>query len=146
MDIDYTINTENGFEVSLGDVPAPASGNKLLSNRFTITFLTTIRQYLFDGEVIVDSYGGNALVYVGQPQALNNLQSIASSITVAMNKTIDSIKFSQSTVTDPTERLENATLVSVSVQSDKVYATIQLFPVAYSSTSELYFTLPVIGV
>ena len=145
-DIDYTTNIDNGFEISLGDNPTLATGNKFLSNRFTITFLTNIKQYLYNDTVVTDSYGGDALKYVGQPQALNNIQSIATSITVAMNKTIDSIKGSQSTVIDPTEKLANATLISVSVQNDKVYATIQLFPVTYSSPNEIYFTIPVIGV
>jgi hypothetical protein len=145
-DIDYIINTDNGFEVSLGDMPVKATGNKFLSNRFTITFLTTVRQYLINNTIVIDSYGGDALKYVGQPQALNNIQSIATSITVAMNKTIDSIKANQSTVTDPTEKLANASLISVSVQNNIVYATIQIFPISYSSSSELYFTIPVMGV
>jgi hypothetical protein len=145
-DIDYTILTDNGFEVSLGDVPTKATGNKLLSNRFTITFLTTIRQYLMGKTIVTDTYGGDALRYVGQPQALNNPQSIASTISIAMNKTIDSIKASQATVVDPTEQLAGATLVNVSVEVDRVYATIQIFPVAYSSPNELYFTIPVMGI
>jgi hypothetical protein len=145
-DIDYTTNIENGFEISLGDNPVLATGNKFLSNRFTITFLTNIKQYLYNNNIVTDSYGGDALKYVGQPQALNNIQSIATSITVAMNKTIDSIINSQSTVIDPTEKLANATLISVSVQDDKVYATIQLFPVAYSSQNEIYFTIPIMSI
>jgi hypothetical protein len=142
-DIDYIINTENGFEVSLTDNPTAATGNKALSNRFTITFLTNARQYLLGDTVVLDGYAGDSLKYIGKPQALNNVQSIATSITVAMNKTIDSIKSNQSTVTDPTEKLNTATLQDVYINNGVVYATIEIIPVAYSSSSELYFTLPV---
>jgi hypothetical protein len=145
-DIDYITNTDNGFEISLGDNPNLATGNKFLSNRFTITFLTNVNQYNIGDILTTDNYGGDALRYVGQPQALNNIQSIASSITVAMNKTIDSIKNNQDMIKDPTEQLANATLISVDVIADKIYAVIQIFPVAYSSSTELYFTIPIISV
>jgi hypothetical protein len=144
-DIDYTLSL-NGFEVDLGDNPNLSTGNKLLSNRFTITFLTNTKTFLLGSVITTDTYGGDANKYIGQPQALNNIQSIATSISTAMNKTVDSIKNNQSDITDPTEKIDNAELLSVEIVGDTVYATIKINPIAYSSPNELYFTIPVRGV
>jgi hypothetical protein len=146
-DIDYTTSTvNNSFQISLTDNPTQASGNKLLSNRFSITFLTNTKTFLLNDIPTNDNYGGNAGIYIGQPSALTNTQSIATSITGAMNKTVDSIKSNQSNITDPTEQLDSAKLINISVVEDTIYAVIQIFPVAYSSSNELYFTIPVITI
>lgn len=145
MDINYSINTENGFSISLGDNPQAATGNLFLSNRFTITFLTAIKQVQLNNTLVTDSYGGDAQLYIGQPKALSNQQSIAAAITIAMQKTIDSIKGNQSMLTDQTEQLSDAKLISVAVVNNIVKATIQIIPVKIS-TGALYFTIPIIGV
>lgn len=146
-DIDYTVDIGSGFSVSLEDNPKKATGNKALANRFEITFLTSTKKYLLgESEVVTDGYGGNADSVVGQMHALNNEQSIAASVTVAIDKTVESIIQNQETITEANERLVSASLTSLDIRGDTVYAKIELVPEEYEEYYPLYYSLPIRGI
>ena len=141
-DIDYTVNIDSGFSVSFSNEPRKATGNKALANRFEITFLTTSRTYLEGGNNVTDSFGGDADKIVGNSSSLSSRQGIASSVNIAIDKTVESILGNQSDITDTTERLISASLVSLDVKGDTVYSKIELVPEKYEDSYPLYYSLP----
>lgn len=141
-DIDYIRNINGGFYISFNETSRKAVGNKALANRFEITFLTSSKKYLLGGQVVTDDYAGDASKFVGQSHSLNNTQSIASSMTIAIDKTVESILENQGDVTDPKERLVSAELIGLEVEGDTIYAKIEVVPEEYENYYPLYYSLP----
>jgi hypothetical protein len=145
MDIDFATDFSDGqFRISLTENPAMVSGNRALVNRFEITFLTKQRQFSYDGGVVIDNYGGDAGKFISKPQVLSDTQSIAASLTVAIQQTVSSMKKDQSPSTMPTERIANAELISVDVINGIITASIQIFPEEVESYEALKFNLPIV--
>ena len=146
MDIDFITDFSSGaFQITLGDNPQSVMGNRKLVNRFEITFLTALRQFVIDGRAVTDNYGGNAPSFINKPQATNDLQGITASLNVASDQTVQCILAEQQQKNIPdTERLISAELVSVDVIGDTVSATIKINPVTVESYQDLIFNFPVI--
>ena len=142
-DIDYIRNINGGFAISFNENSKKAVGNKALANRFEITFLTSSKKYLLGDTVVTDDYAGNADKFVGHILSLNNEQSIASSMTLAIDRTVESILENQADVTNPKERLVSAELIDISIEYDTVYAKIELTPEEYENYYPLYYSLPI---
>jgi len=145
MDIDFITDIRNQFSIEIGENPRGVEGNRALLNRFEITFLTKTRRYLINGSrVIVDDFGGDAVKFISRPQVLNNLQSIAASMSVAIEQTISSLKNDEPAGVPDTEKLDTAKLIDLTVGDDGfIYAQIQVIPVETESFDILKFNLPI---
>jgi hypothetical protein len=146
-DIDFKINTEEGFTISLDGVSGGVTGNRALLNRFQIAFMTNIRAFLnVDGGVESDNFGGDAPKFLGTSIAVNNTSVIAASLLNAISTTVASLKSTEDASIPGTERISSASLDSLNVLGDVVSANIRVVPVETQSYSDLIFSLPVRGV
>jgi hypothetical protein len=144
VDIDFITDLSNGqFMISLGSNPSGVSGNRALLNRFEITFLTKRKQYIFGDIYVTDTFGGDASKFINKPQVLNNIKSIAVSLTSAIDQTVDSIINDQPDNLPDTERLSSAELISVDVVGDMVTASIEVMPVEVESYDLIRLNLPI---
>lgn len=145
MDIDFITDIRNQFSIILGDNPKGVEGNRALLNRFEITFLTKTRRYLIDDtRVVVDNFGGDAIKFIGKPQVLNDLQSIAAAMSVAIDQTVASLKSDEPAGVPNTEKISSAKLLDLTVGNDGfIYAQVQVFPVEAELFDALKFNLPI---
>jgi len=145
MDIDFTTDISSLFSVGIGDNPRGIDGNRALLNRFEITFLSKTRRYLVNNnKVIVDNFGGDAVKFISRPQVLDNLQSIAASITVAIEQTVSSLKGDEPAGLPNTEKIDSAKLLDLTIGEDGfIYAQIQVVPIETESFDILKFNLPI---
>lgn len=144
MDIDFITDLTSDFEISLGENPQGVFGNRALLNRFEITFLTKVRRFLSNNQIVTDNYGGDADNFINKPQVLNDLQSIATGMSVAVDKTVESMQGDEPIGVPNTERLSGAEVVDVSVINGVVNARVRVVPVEVESYSDLIFNLPII--
>lgn len=144
MDIDYITDLTKGFQISIGDNPQGVSGNRALLNRFEITFLTQTKRFLSNGRIITDNYGGDADNFVNKPQVLNDPQSIAAGISIAVDKTVESMKQDEPIGIPNTEKLNSAELVDLYIADGIIYAQVQVNPVEAEPFANLMFNLPII--
>lgn len=143
-DIDFVTDLTGSFAVSLGDNPQKITGNRALLNRFEIVFLTKTRRFLQGQDIIVDRFGGDAQKFVNKPQVLNDIQGISTSLAIAVDQTVQSIKGDFDELVPDTEKLDSAEIISVDIVDEIVYATIQIFPVEVESYDVLKLNLPII--
>jgi len=145
MDIDFTTDLTNGFNISLGDNPKGVSGNRALVNRFEMTFMTKTRRFLFDGATtVVDEYGGDAERLINKPTVLNNNQSIAGAMDVVVEQTVQSMKSDEPPNVPDTEKINSAKVIGITIISDVVYGSVQIFPVETELYGDILFNLPII--
>lgn len=145
MDIDFITDLSEGFSISIGDNPQGVTGNRALLNRFEITFLTKSRRYLLNNNIIiVDNFAGDAEKFINRPQVLNDPQSIAAAISIAIDQTVESIKRDEPSGTPNTEKLDRAELIDINIENGLVYANIQVFPIETETYESLMFNLPII--
>jgi hypothetical protein len=102
-DIDVITDLTKGFQVTIGDNPQEVIGNRLLLNIFEITFLTTKRSFVYDGEAIKDPYGGDAEQTIGRQSVLADPQSISAAIIIAINETVKNMKLDETASSPLTE-------------------------------------------
>jgi hypothetical protein len=146
-DIDFTINEDDGFTVSLMTGFSPVRGNRALLNRFQIAFLTNSRSFLnVDGSVESDFFGGDAPKFLGVPVAVNNMSAIAAAILNAIDSTVSSMRASEQAELPNSERIGSASLSSIDISGDTVFAIIRVVPVETESYGDLVFNIPVRGV
>ena len=145
MDLDFTTNLNDGFEISIDDNTQGVEGNRALLNRFEITFMTKTKRYLIGNtSITIDNYGGNADNFINKPQVLNDIQSIAASVSVAVDKTVESIKNDEPPGIPNTEKLDSAEVIDVNIIDDVIYAQIQVNPVEVEPYTDIMFNLPII--
>jgi hypothetical protein len=143
-DLDFYRTDDEGFTISLGDSPKKVYGNRALVNRFEIVFLTTSRRYLLGGDrVVIDGFAGDAEKYINKPQALNDLQGIATSVSTAIDKTVKAILEDQPDSVPMTERLDSAELMSIDIVEGVVVAVIKINPVEVEFYDSLTFNFPI---
>jgi hypothetical protein len=146
-DIDFITDFSSGsFDITIGDNPTAVIGNRALVNRFEITFLTKSRTFILGNEYVTDNYAGNSHKFVGQPQVLNNLQSISAALATAVDLTVQSMLDDQPNSIPDTEKLSSAELTSLDIVNDMVTAVIQITPVETESYDILKLNLPIIKV
>jgi len=145
-DLDFITDLRSGFSISLTDNPQKVSGNRALLNHFEITFLTQSKIYLMgdDERVFLDNFGGNAEVLVTKPQVLNDPSGIVSSISVCIERTVQSIIQDQPSNLPNNEKLDNAKLLNMYIDNGIIYAQIQVNPVESDTYDTLVTNLPVI--
>jgi len=145
MDIDFITDLTRQFSIEIGDSPRGVEGNRALLNRFEITFLTKTRRYLLNGDtVIVDTFGGDAAHFISRPQVLNDVQGIAAAMSVAIDKTIESLKGDEPAGLPNTEKLDTARLLDITVGDDGfIYAQVEVLPVEKELFDVLKFNLPI---
>ncbi len=144
-DLDFLTDLRTGFNVSFGDNIKKVAGNRALMNRFEITFLTQHKGYLLgeSNSQFVDTYGGNGNVLVTQPQVLNDPEGIASTVSVCIERTVQSMQQTEPPSTPNNEKLEGAQLLNIYIQNGIIMATIQVFPVEVDDYESLLSDLPV---
>ena len=145
MDIDFTTDLRDQFKIGIGDNPQGVDGNRALLNRFEIIFLTKTKTYLFEGKVIVDEFAGDAEKYINRPQVLNDPQSIAGGVTVAVDQTVEAMKADEPEGIPDTEKINSAELINIVIVDDVVFAQIQVHPVEVELYQDLVFNLPIIN-
>lgn len=145
MDLDFITDVSNQFSIAIGTNPQQVSGNRALLNRFEITFLTKTRRFLLNGDkVIVDNFGGDAVRFISMPQVLNNPQSIAAAVSVAIDNTVKSLKGNEPPNIPNTEKISGAKLISIAIEDDGyVYAEIEVIPVEKEFYEAIKFNLPI---
>jgi len=144
MDIDFITDLRNGdFRISLGDNPSGISGNRALLNRFEITFLTKKRQFIVGNQYVADQFGGDAVKFISRPQVINDIQSIAASLAIAIEQTVKSILEDQQVDIPDTEKLISAELLGVDVINDMVTASIEVIPAEVESYDLIKLNLPI---
>jgi len=144
-DIDFITDLAGSFSISLTDNPGVVTGNRALLNRFEITFMTTRRSFLFNGtSSVVDSHGGDASRFIGMPQVLRDVKSIAASVSFVIEQTVASLKGSELTDTPNNERILSAELLSIDFVDDIVTAKIKVVPVETEYYVDLEFNLPIV--
>ena|SRR5271157_3207061 len=145
MDFDYQTDLTNGdFQITLTNNPQGVVGNRALLNRFELTFLTKRRQFVYNGQYIVDTYGGDAQKFVNKSSVLNDLQSISAAISVAIDNTVTSMINDQPSNLLDTEKLSSAQLLNINVINGVVVAVIQIIPVEAESNDIIKLELPII--
>jgi len=143
-DIDYIADFSTGsFQITLGNNAQAVTGNRALMNRFEVTFMTGRRQFVLNGQAVTDPYGGNAPSFINRPSVLNDIKSIAASVTVAIEQTVECILSDQPVNLAPKEKLQSASLVSIDVVGDVVTASIRVVPVEVEAYDALVFNLPI---
>ena len=143
-DFDIITDLTQGFQVTLGENPQEVTGNRLLLNIFEITFLTKKRYFVYNGETIKDSYGGDAEQTIGRQGVLVDPQSMSAAIIIAINETVKDMKLDEVQSTPLTERIDKAELLSIDIVGDVVTAQIQVFPVETEKYIDLVWNLPII--
>lgn len=146
-DLDFITDLTSGFAISLTNNPQKVSGNRALLNRFEITFLTHSKSYLLGdnpGSTYIDNYGGNADVLVTTPQILNDPGAITATLSVCIERTVQSMQRDEPENTPENEKIDSAQLLNIYIQNDIIMATIQVFPVETDSYASLVTNLPVI--
>jgi hypothetical protein len=145
MDIDFQTDLSNGYVIEIGDNPQPVYGNRALLNRFQITFLTSIRRFVMNSDSVVsDNYGGDAGRFMNKSHILKDIQSISASISIAIDQTVACIKGDEPFNIPDTERIESATLVSIDIIEEMVYAVIEVKPLQIELYEDLKFRLPIV--
>ena len=145
-DLDFITDLRNGdFKVSLTDNPQSVSGNRVLLNRFEITFLTKIKMYFLgdSGAPVIDRYGGNGEDLITSPQVINDPQGIMAKLTIAIEKTVDSMKSDEPNTIPDSEKISGAELINMYIQNGIVFAKIKVDPVEIQSYNYLISDLPV---
>jgi len=151
MDIDFTTNIKTGhslsstsdFEISITDNPQGVTGNRALLNRFEITFMTQLKSFLVNDRIIMDNYGGDADKFINKPMVLNDVQSIAASVSVSIDQTVKSMQSDEPDGVPDSEKISGANLLSIDVIDGIVVASIEVIPVYTEPYSELIFNLPI---
>lgn len=146
-DIDFIINEDDGYTVSLVSSANSVTGNRALVNRFQIAFLSNTRSFLnVDGAVESDEFGGDAQRFLGVPIAVSNSSAIAAALLNAIEATVSSLKSNEPSGVPNTERIDTASLESLSIEGDVVKANISVVPLETESFSSLLFSVPIRGV
>jgi hypothetical protein len=145
-DLDFYRTDDDGFVMSIGDVPAKVSGNRALANRFQLTFLTASRRFLLGDTVVIDNFAGDAEKYINRPQSLNDLQGIATSVATAVDKTVQSLISDQPDTLPNTEKISKAELVSIDIVDGVVVAVIRIYPVEAEAYDDLVFNFPILSI
>ncbi len=142
MNIDFnTIVRDGTFQIELSN--RSVYGNRALLNRFEICFLTEAKLFENKGEYIMDSFAGNAYTYVNSPFVLNDLSSIAGGVSIAIDKTVSSLRSNEDDSVPDTEKIRSAALNNISVENGIVYAAIDVVPLEIEPYSDLKFRLPI---
>lgn len=134
-DINFTniLDSPEGFEISMGQNPLAATGNKLLANIFEVTFMTNISQSLLS-----NGYGGDGVETISMAFNPNDIESMSALIKIAVDNTVSVMKNDQDqygTKIPATERIVSAEIIKVEKVSDRVYATIKITPEEYENIS-----------
>ena len=143
-DIDLITDLTQDFSVTIGDNPQEVYGNRLLLNIFEITFLTKKRQFVYNKEVIIDSYGGDAEKIINKQNVFLDSQSLSAALIITINETVKSMQSDETEFTPKTEKIEKAELVSVDIINYTVYATIRIYPMEVEAYADLVWRLPII--
>ena len=145
-DLDFITDLRGGFQISLTGNPRKVVGNRALLNHFEITFLTQSKFYLIgnDERAFIDNYGGNSDALLSRPQVLNDPTGIVSSLSVCIERTVQSIIQDQPANLPNNERLDSAQLLNMYIESGIIYAQIQVNPVETDGYDILVTNLPVI--
>jgi hypothetical protein len=143
-DIDLITDLTQDFSVTIGDNPQEVYGNRLLLNIFEITFLTKKRQFVYNKEVIIDSYGGDAEKIINKQNVFLDSQSLSAALIITINETVKSMQSDETEFTPKTEKIEKAELVSVDIINYTVYATIRIYPIEVEAYTDLIWRLPII--
>jgi len=142
MDIDFNTIERNGqFKIELSN--RAVTGNRLLVNRFEQCFLTELRIFENKDGYFVEEFGGNAYNYIQQSYVLNELENLSGSISIAIERTITSIKNDEINSMPDTEKLSNATLTDLFEEGGMIYAEIEIVPVVKEPYKDLRFRLPI---
>jgi hypothetical protein len=142
-DLDFYRTNDDTFTVSFGDTPAKVRGNRWLVNRFEIVFLTTSRRFLLGERVVIDQFAGDADKYINRPQALNDIQGIATSVATAVDTTVAAIRSDEPDSLPNTEKLRSAEMASIDIIDSIVHATIRVIPVEVEFYDGLVFNFPI---
>jgi len=144
-DIDFITDLTGGdFKISFTNNPQKISGNRALLNRFEIVFLTKAKAYVLDdGAIYNDNFGGNGDAIIVNSGSTHDINGIIANIIVCIEKTVKSMQSDQDFVPD-TEKISGAKLLNIYIQSDIIYATIEVIPVEIESYESLITNLPVI--
>lgn len=146
-DVDFVINQDDGYTVSLISSANSVYGNRALMNRFQVTFLSNTRAFLnVDGAVESDEFGGDAQRFLGVPIAVSNSSAISAALLNAIESTVSSLKSNEPSGVPNTERIDTASLESLSVEGDVVKANISVVPIETELFSSLIFSVPIRGV
>lgn len=131
MDIHFNNLLDNGFDVSIEDIPPMATGNQLVANIFEVTFLTNL-----NASLMTFGYGGNGIDIVSRSYDPNDEQSIAAAIKVACDNTVVSMKADQ--YADPSmpanEKIASANVMSVNKKQDRVSVSVNIVPEKIDNT------------
>jgi hypothetical protein len=143
-DIDFQTDLSDGtFRITLGDNPISVIGNRALVNKFEITFMTKARTFVLGNTYVTDNYAGNAQKFINKPQVLNNIQSIATAVSTAVDLTVQCMLDDQNSTIPDTEKLSKAELVSLDVINGMINAVIKITPVVTESYDVLKLNLPI---
>jgi len=143
-DIDLITDLTQDFSVTIGDNPQEVYGNRLLLNIFEITFLTKKRQFVYNKEVVIDPYGGDAEKIINKQNVFLDSQSLSAALIITINETVKSMQSDETEFTPKTEKIEKAELVSVDIINYTVYATIRIYPIEVEAYTDLIWRLPII--
>jgi hypothetical protein len=143
-DIDLITDLTQDFSVTIGDNPQEVYGNRLLLNIFEITFLTKKRQFVYNKEVVIDPYGGDAEKIINKQNVFLDSQSLSAALIITINETVKSMQSDETEFTPKTEKIEKAELVSVDIINYTVYATIRIYPMEVEAYADLVWRLPII--
>lgn len=147
MDIDFhTLVDIISNDVSIDVGNQAVSGNRQLMNQFEVVFLTSWKDFYSPeaDSTNTDSFGGNFLGISGSMNT-GNPQSVMSSIKVAVDNTVASIRAEQENMDlDKTELLQNAEIESLDIVKGMVFCKIRVTPQQVQSAEELILDLPVI--
>lgn len=146
-DINFSNINDNGeFSIGVDNGSKAVTGNRYLANRFQITFLTKSKLYIYgDGNKESDGYGGGVQAYAGTERALDNPESVMASMSIAVDKAVDDIKSDQKS-SDPTERIESASVLSVDIAGTTVYSTIKIVPEKMQTINDLLYIVALKGI
>lgn len=140
-EIDFITEIDGGFGINL-DGAGIVSGNRALLNRFTITFLTEQKTFMYGGVAEVDTYGGNSMRYLGSNVVLSNLSAIGAAITTALDDTARSIMQNQDQA-PKTEQLSSANLEDLIVIDGVITAKVNVVPVEIEPWVDISLNLPI---
>ena len=135
-----TVQYQDNPSALVFDINANAgtvTGNRALSNRFIITFLSSPITPMAFG------YGGDAVAAMTSAPNGATTQSLIASAQSACSQTVANIINDQSDITDPTERIVSATVVSLIQDGVNDALTIELVPEQYDAgiTEDYLLTL-----
>ena len=143
QDISFiNIITGSGFSTNIGINPKAVTGNQLLANIFEITFMTNITDSLLS-----NGHGGNAINTISKGYNTNDLQSLSAMVKIAIDETVSVMTEDQDkygSLIPNTEKLQSASLQTITKVSDQVSITIKIIPEEYEvqTVDSLLVVLP----